>query len=106
MPECALAGYEIPCKGGNQRHHIISRGKARGNKIVRKELDCEELVTWVCAAHNAWTKMADWPKCRSIMLWQKIDEFGYGRMEKKVNGLSWKVQPHELTLDAMLGDRT
>ncbi len=105
MPECALAGHKIKCGGGNQIHHIINRSKARGNKVVRKELDCDELTAWVCAAHNAWSKLADTKESRSIMLWQKIDEFGYDVMEKKVNNLSWKVQPHELTLDAMLGER-
>ena len=104
MPECALAGYQITCSEDMHKHHIINRSKARGNKVVRRELDCDELTADVCAKHNV-SRIADTKECRSIMLWQKIDKFGYARMEKKVNGLSWKVQPHELTLDAMLGNR-
>ncbi len=100
--ECSLAGYKIQCSGGLQHHHIINRAKARGNPTVRKEIDCEELIAKVCAAHNAWTKLADTKECRSILLRQKIDEYGYDTMKKKINGLSWKVQPHELTLEAML----
>ena len=104
MPECALAGYQIACSNDMHKHHIINRSKARGNKVVRKELDCNELIADVCSKHNV-SRIADTKECRSMLLRQKIDEFGYDRIEKKVNGLSWKVQPHELTLDAMLGER-
>ncbi len=104
MPECALAGYQITCSKDMHKHHIINRGNARGNPVVRQELDCDELIADVCSKHNV-SRIADTKECRSLLLWQKVYEFGYDRMEKKVNGLSWKVQPHELTLDAMLDTR-
>ena len=101
MPDCALEGYLIECSGGLQTHHIINRGKARGNKRVRQELDCDELTIKICAAHNV-SRIADTKEARAILLKQKIDEFGYDRMKNKINGLSWKVKHQEFTLEAML----
>ena len=101
MPECALKGYLVECSGGCQLHHIINRGKARGNPRVRQELDCNELTAWVCAKHNT-TKLADTKEARAILLKQKVLEFGYDHMNNKINGLSWKVPKPEFSLDAML----
>ena len=72
MPECALAGYQITCSQNMHKHHIINRSKARGNSVVRQELDCDELIADVCSKHNV-SRIADTKECRSLLLWQKAD---------------------------------
>ena len=102
--KCALTGtYGVKCTDKIELHHIISHGKARGNKRVAQILRSNppELTEWVCSAHNV-GRWADTPKSRSKLLRLKIEEFGYEHIKRTLDELPWKVPRPELRLEALL----
>lgn len=102
LERCALKGkVDTPCSGRLHLHHIINKSGV-GKRVVKVlRSNPPELVEWVCAGHNV-GRWADTPESRAILLRIKIDKYGYEYMNDYINGLPWKVQPHEYTLEAML----
>lgn len=102
---CRLAGLGFgPCKGREHRHHIIAVGKARGSKAVSRVLKSypPELIALVCEAHNV-GRAADSTRARRALVKQNTALYGEPRMRQAIDGLPWKVQPHELTFDGIMG---
>jgi hypothetical protein len=101
---CALSGYKVACSGPATRQHILNKSKARGNEEVRAILVAcpEEIMAWVCAAHNV-DRWADEKDAQRILLLQNVYRFGWRRMKDFFDGLPWKVRHPELTLEGILG---
>lgn len=103
IPRCGLQGWRIECRGGLQRHHLVTKQMARGNKAVRDLLrECpDELMAWVCEAHHI-GRYVDSPQARARMLARNVDLYGFERMQRAIDSLPWKVPRPELTLWKML----
>lgn len=103
IERCALAGFRVPCYGPIQRGHIISFTMARGNPEVRAILldPPPELVVPLCEGHNV-GRWSETKEGRRKLLLVNCERFGYQRVQKRVNGLPWKVAKPEWALEAML----
>jgi hypothetical protein len=100
---CSLQGWQIACSGTLQWHHIISKQMARGNKEVREILRAcpPELMVWVCEAHHIGQYVSS-PEARALMLWHNVELYGYEPVRMVVDGLPWKVDKQEWTLERLL----
>lgn len=100
---CRLSGYKVRCAGSLQGHHIINKTMARGNEEVREILAAcpPEIMADICEEHNR-ERWADQAEARKILLLQKIYEYGWSHMQAWVDGLPWKVQTRDLTLEGMV----
>ena len=97
---CPLDGYGVKCGGWWELHHIIGKGKARGNKELRKAIDHPALTIFICHAHN-FSRWADTSEARRILLQKKTEEHGEYFMQVLVDGLPWKYRPPEFRWEAM-----
>ncbi len=99
LPRCGLRGYRIECRGALQRHHIITKQMARGNKAVRDLLrKCpDELMAWVCEAHHI-GRYVENPQARARLLARNVELYGYERVQVVVDGLAWKTAKPEWAL--------
>lgn len=100
---CSLQGWQIGCQGILQYHHIITKGMAQGNKAVREILRAcpPEIMVWVCEAHHM-GQYVNSPEARALMLWHNVELHGYEPVRMVVDGLPWKVDKQEWTLERML----
>ena len=100
---CPLTGYKIECTAGEgEHHHIFSKQLARGNKMLRKAIDADELVVLICTGHNH-SKMADTREARRILLRHQVGIYGFERMEEVVDNLPWKVKYFEYRWENLMG---
>ena len=99
---CALQGYKIACRDRLELHHIISFGKAQGNKEVRALLkrNPPELTIHLCQRHHQ--RYGRSRKVRQKLLLMKTDEYGGEWMRYIIDNLPWKVPLKEMTYDGLL----
>jgi len=102
MTECALAGWRIPCGGNLDRHHVIPREWTRGNAAARKASEEPELIARVCAAHNSWTKLADVPEARALLLQHQGRLYGERAVREALERIPRKVRGNDLTWDRLM----
>ena len=102
MTECALAGWRIPCGGNLDRHHVIPREWTRGNPAARRASEEPELIARVCSAHNAWTKLADVPEARALLLQHQARLFGEKAVREALEKIPRKVRGNDLTWDRLM----
>ena len=62
---------------GYNHHHLISKGRLRGNKAARAFVEHlpDIFLPWVCGLHNT-SRIADTKKARAYMLAQVIRRTG------------------------------
>jgi len=101
---CALAGFDDhECGGRLHLHHIINRGKFRGNTPAR--IYCEELprifLIEVCEWHNV-MRWADSKQARKYLFLLKIKEYGEDKVRIAIDGIPWKIPHHELGFQGIM----
>lgn len=102
--ECSLYGFDFnDCGGRIHLHHLVNRGKLRGNVAAR--LYCESLphifLAEVCEWHNV-MRWADTKQARKYLFLQKVAEYGEEAVVEAINNIPWKVVPYELTYDGIM----
>ena len=100
---CPLSGYQIKCGGRWELHHILNRGKARGNSKVQKVFNSNppELTIFICSSHNV-SRWADTSEARAILMYHKLKEFGWDHMRDILERLPWKTPKPEFRLEAIM----
>ncbi|KKM95323.1 hypothetical protein LCGC14_1189410 [marine sediment metagenome] len=104
MNECELQGERIPCAGGLQNHHLISKGKLQKAKAAKKY--CEQthpeiFIRQICAAHNT-SRIADTKWARKKMTKNAVADFGVGYVRPIIDEIPWKVPRPELSYKAIM----
>jgi hypothetical protein len=102
MTDCALAGWRVPCLGLAQKHHIIPREWTRGNPFARRASEAPELIALVCGNHNAWTKLADLPEARAILLRHQAQIYGEKAVREALEKIPRRVRGNDLTWDRLM----
>lgn len=103
---CALAGWRVPCLGLLQEHHVIPRSWTQGNRAARKASEVPELLVKVCSNHNAWTKVADSPEARQILLRHQAQLYGEKAVREALERIPRKVRGNDLTWDRLMASET
>ena len=104
MNECELAGERIPCAGGLQNHHLISKGKLQKAKAAKKYCEKEHpevFIRQICAAHNT-SRLADTKWARRLLLKRAVADFGIEYVRDIVNGIPWKVARPGMSYKAIM----
>ena len=98
-----VLGKPIRCIPALDGHHLINRAKfKRGSKVDKYiQKHPEIFFSDVCGVHNR-DKWADTPVARRILLKRKVDTWGIEYVKSVINGMPWKVVPHELTYDGIM----
>jgi len=104
MAECELEGFnDVKCGGRIHRHHLINRGKLRGNTSARIYCEQHGEIFWcdVCEYHNV-MRWADTKQARRILLKKKVEIFGTEYCKEVIDGIPWKVKPPELSFQGIM----
>lgn len=102
--DCELAGYRIPCAGGIQNHHLISRGALQKAKAAKKYCEKEHpeiFIRKICAAHNT-SRVADTKWARRVLVRKSTKIFGIEFVKGVIDNVSWKVPRPELSYKGIM----
>ena len=88
---CQLHGRGHVCRGGMTVQHIVNKSKTQRSKAKRKASENPKLLAIVCLAANSDTKIADTKWARQVLLYRKIEKYGYEVMKELVKAAGGRL---------------
>jgi len=93
------------CRGSDERHHIIQRGKGRGSPdAVKKALNHYRLIAFLCHYHHQKYGQSRW--LREELIRRRSIIFGKEAMRRIINSIPWETPQPELTYEGIMGDES